>query len=57
MKTAMTPLRVAEVCGVSAFLGIIGGLFGFVGVPPAACVAYSYAIATEPVDKANVAFL
>jgi len=44
----MDTLRVVEVCGVSAILGLVGGLYGFVGVPPAACAAYSYAWATEP---------
>ena len=49
----MEAIRIVEVCGVSAILGFVGGLFGLVGVPPAACVAYSYALATADGDGAE----
>lgn len=43
----------AHIFGVSTVLGFLGGLVGFAGVPPAACVALGYAYATEPKEEAD----
>lgn len=48
-----SPSRVAHVFCVSTVLGFLGGLVGFAGVAPAACVALGYTYATEPKEEVD----